>query len=341
MHYTSQLSTGQFLFEYFRFAPSGFVEITYLAPPETKLWPKTLTFWRPLPLTDPLDDYPHVLMEANKRGYGVYFGTTVSAVAHPSEQRLSKSGRTYTFTPRRKEVDACYLPALWVDLDDVSVDEGYQRLMSIPVMPSFVVRSGGGVHGYWLLSNPPAITAENRHYIKRTIHGLAVYANGDVKARDLARIMRVPGTVNTKPGRDNAPCEVIEHLPGRYRFDQLADVFSRYAPREELIPHRAIPTAPADHKLPSVTRKYLDNPPAHGERNARLYAAARGCNDAGLSQAEAEQMLLPVAAATGLEHYEAQRTITSAYRAAPSPIVQSDARSRRVAARDTLLKGQQ
>ncbi len=54
------------------------------------------------------------------------------------------------------------------------------------------------------------------------LHGLARYFNGD-PVMSIAQSMRLAGTVNTKPGRDNALCHILEHHPKRrYAFADFA-----------------------------------------------------------------------------------------------------------------------
>lgn len=328
------LTTGQFLKLYFSQCDTGYVEIAYLAPPELKLYPRTVTAWRPLPVLD-VPDSPEQIMTQNKRGYGAYFGTTVSGVKYPPEERIAeKSGRPYLLYQRRKEKDVTLAPALWVDIDDVTPEEGLTRLMKLPIFPSIVVRSGGGVHGYFLLGDPVEITPDNKNEFKRVLHGLANCCGGDTKARDMARIMRLPGTVNTKPSRVGARCEVIDYMPGWYQYEQLRGFFIHHAPREIIQTTRTIPTTGNIQNLPKRTTSFINSPPS-AHRCVPLYAAARGCNDAGLSLSEAEGLLLAPALSTGLPEKEVIRTIRNAYKA-PSEGMLPDYMRLRMAMGDKL-----
>lgn len=318
---SDSLTTGQFLKLYFSQCQTGYAEICYLAPEGVKLYPKLKTAWKPLPTGDVVD-YPAAISQHNQSGYGCFFGTTVSGVKHDPVERISeKSGRPYLAYQRRKEVDVILAPALWLDMDDVDPVTTRLALLNIPAMPSIINQSGGGVHAYWLLDEPVQITPETHLEFKRVIHGLASYTGGgDAKVRDLARIMRLPGTVNTKPERQGTRCETIHCLPAFYRYDQLRDLFIHHAPREVITPKRSLPAGVIDNtRLPAVTQKYLDNPPGKGSRNQSLFAAARGCNDAGLGQSICEQLLSAKAAETGLADHEIRSTIASAYRYVSTP----------------------
>lgn len=62
-----------------------------------------------------------------------------------------------------------------------------------------VIDSGGGYHAYWLLREPFVIADETqREYIKSVQYRWVDYTGGDGGAKDLARVLRVPGTHNFK-----------------------------------------------------------------------------------------------------------------------------------------------
>jgi hypothetical protein len=93
------------------------------------------------------------------------------------------------------------LGALYVDLDghgdaqQLAVAEA--RLAAFPLPPSIVIRSGGGLHGYWLLREPANVQAEQVRiysYLRR----LALALDGDRAAAEPARVLRLPGTRNQK-----------------------------------------------------------------------------------------------------------------------------------------------
>lgn len=315
-----QMTTGQFLKQYFALAPSGFIELFYLIPDgmeRQRGMRRSYASYAPLPLNRDIPDVIPQVERLNQQGYGVYFGTTPSARQIMPVERTSKEGHRYITQPRRHESDVEYLTALWCDMDDVSFDEAWSRLKTDAfIAPTMTVVSGGGVHAYWTLDKPYAVTDDNRAHIKKLLHGIALAVGGDVKCRDMARIMRLPGTVNTKPGRNNAPCEVVVNYVDPVPFSVVERMFSPYMPRELPTPTRAIrlnDTQASD--LPPVTNKYLNEPPGKGNRNQMLYAAARGCLDAGKSHVEAISLLSSTARQTGLSDHEIEITIASAYRA--------------------------
>lgn len=314
------MTTGQFLKLYFERATTGFIELFYLIPDgldRPRGMRRSYASYAPLPLNRDIPDVIPQVEELNRLGYGVYFGTTPTARQIEPVERVSKEGRTYMTQPRRHESDVEYLTSFWCDIDDVSFEDAYERLFAPGmVSPTLIVKSGGGVHAYWTLTKPYILTDDSRIYAKKLLHAIALCFGGDVKCRDMARIMRLPGTVNTKPGRNNAPCEVMINYIDPIPFLTVERIFSPYMPRELPTPTRTIRLSEAQTSdLPPVTRKYLSNPPDKGGRNQYLYAAARGCLDAGKSQSEATALLTPTARQTGLSDAEIEITLASAYRA--------------------------
>jgi hypothetical protein len=88
------------------------------------------------------------------------------------------------------------LRVVWVDLDfkDAPEDEMRRRLAAFPIPPSFVIRSGGGLHVYWRLDEPLLPDARARALLR----SLALELGGDMRAAEVARILRIPGTLNHK-----------------------------------------------------------------------------------------------------------------------------------------------
>ena len=113
------------------------------------------------------------------------------------------------------------IPAVWCDCDfkDISAEKLRKKVREFPFKPSAIVHSGGGVHLYWILKEPAEKsdipTIENIN--KRIMSVLG----GDPKAVDASRILRIPGTVNRKPERNGAICELKEINAFRYSLDDF------------------------------------------------------------------------------------------------------------------------
>ena len=97
-----------------------------------------------------------------------------------------------------KKENVVNTPALWVDVDfkDIAAAEVKKRLDIFPFKPSAAVLTGHGVHFYWILREP----AERGDFerIEDLLRRIAQHVNGDRSACEVARVLRVPGSVNVK-----------------------------------------------------------------------------------------------------------------------------------------------
>jgi putative DNA primase/helicase len=73
-----------------------------------------------------------------------------------------------------------------------------EHVDTLSLYPSVVVDSGGGYHCYWLLAEPYAVDDGNRDHVKRVQYAWVDLVGSDGGAKDLARVLRVPGTQNRK-----------------------------------------------------------------------------------------------------------------------------------------------
>lgn len=99
--------------------------------------------------------------------------------------------------------------------------------------------TGGGLNGMWMLAEPYVIgDDQDRARIKefttsaQAILGAAAYRAGyswDVGVGDLARIMRLPGTVNRKTGDDRLTT-LVDGSGVIYALDELVETVTRLAP---------------------------------------------------------------------------------------------------------------
>lgn len=318
------IDTNDVLKLFYRAVPYGMLELTLI---KEGSYPKV--HWVELPsiLNNEQLDY---LSKQNELGWNIYFGVTV---------RNGKAIRGRGHVP-----DALFTRVLWVDMDDHSPD-ALSRLQA--VSPSLIIDSGGGYHGYFLLNHvlvmadakiPPdargQFIASDDELLKRTLKGLAIHLQGDVKVAEFARIMRLPGFKNMKPERGGAMCDVLEADLVTYDFSKLANKYAWYVKDAPKI-DRAVPNTTTDD-LPKSVRAYLDTPLGQGERNNALNKAAYTLHCAGKHENEIISTLSSRAAADGLSSYEIERTIRSACSAVAVPIMTTS--NRRIAARDRKLR---
>ncbi len=107
------------------------------------------------------------------------------------------------------------IPALWADIDFKDIDPvGVKKnLERFPFSPSVAILTGHGVHFYWLLREPAE--AEDFPVIEDTLRRICAALTADPSACEVARVLRVPGTLNVK----NEPVPVKVHRIENYRYN--------------------------------------------------------------------------------------------------------------------------
>ena len=277
---------------------SGHFELTFIHPTRPKGENIRTSFYR---LGHDRPDWQQ-LHAMNADGWGVYYGTT--------------SARTKPAYGRRKETDAHMIACLWCEFDFkdgvYSTVEDVTNAIGDYAPPTVFLSSGGGVHALWRI-RPVVITRDNRAAIKETLRGMAINMKADTSATDLARILRLPNTINTKPERNGVRCTLLDLLPGEYTLDTFAH-YRHYAKPIHRPIERDLPRHRPDD-LSAYVQGYLDTPTQDGQRNKDLNNTAFHMHSNNYDQSEAERVLLPKALADGLGERESLRTIQSAFNA--------------------------
>jgi hypothetical protein len=154
----------------------------------------------------------------------------------------------------------------WADLDFHSIDtddraeaEGIAvyRLERVPQRPTILVHTGNGLQSWWLYNTPLTLSdAQPATYFEAINRGLARLLQGDT-VHDIARVLRVPGTLNLPDARKRARgcVPIMARLLHHDGPTHSPDVFQRIAmsvkPRVERVSAKARPLAtsatPADH----------------------------------------------------------------------------------------------
>lgn len=172
--------------------------------------PKQGGGWSPIQV-DPADPHPYAekLAERNERGHDVYLTVSTQSAAPAKGKRATTA-------------NACALAGLWIDLDhaegchsDAGRRDGLVNppnlaacltiVDAIPHAPDLIVDTTGGLHAWWW--SPVLIDDTNRmgtmdmvatwqHAVCETAAGFGWAADPSVK--DLARVMRIPGSLNWK-----------------------------------------------------------------------------------------------------------------------------------------------
>ena len=198
--------------------------------------------------------------------------------------------------------DVALARCVFVDFDHVAAPMDAQAMIQdagLPA-PTVVVTSGRGVHAYWRLNEPTSDLA-GWNAVQR---GLIGALGTDKAIHDPPRIMRVPGSVNTKNG---AVCRVVVIRDARYDLVEFPRGVA-LLPMERASP----PTGREPQNVARRTLLFLRNGAPEGSRNAELFAAACDLHGCGYSPSEIEAELVPAAERCGLAHAEAAAAIRSA-----------------------------
>jgi AAA domain len=147
-------------------------------------------------------------------------------------QRWDLSGRSTYFcvgtlrpdASTRSKATLAELNCLHVDLDFKSIAETPEQILKIitnlPLPPNYIIASGHGYHLYWLFKEgipaDPTAIAEIERRLKRLVEILA----GDPACAEASRLMRLPGTHNSKNG-ERLEVAVIAQCAGRYDMAEL------------------------------------------------------------------------------------------------------------------------
>ncbi|CCO08257.1 DUF927 domain-containing protein [Desulforamulus hydrothermalis] len=224
--------------------------------------------------------------------YDVYFG--VGATVHSLGQY-----------ERPKNEDIMAIPGLWVDIDvyhpvahkskalppDINAA---MELLPNDLPPSIITWSGYGIHAYWLFREPWEFNApEERARAAKLLQSLQAVVKQNAAARgwridptaDLARVLRLPGTLNKKIPDSPVQCRVIERSELRYNPSDI----------EDLLP--PVPDNPVHHRTEKFERRPTDGPAELMLRNCRFLQHCQ-LNAKDITYAEWLAMLTNVARAS-------------------------------------------
>ena len=124
---------------------------------------------------------------------------------------------------------------VWTDIDykdhpDIEASEIKRRILEGPNPPSFIVLSGGGVHPYHRLKEPvDASPGPAQAELERALKLSCSYYGGDPQAAEAARLLRMPGSTNSKRGTP-IPVEATAISDRTYELSDLIEFWSEAQP---------------------------------------------------------------------------------------------------------------
>lgn len=223
------MNTLEFLNEIYKGCGNGFITITLL-PQRKTLWFKT-------------SDLSTAEKEVKTHGAktNTFFGVGLRKKVLPNNLRGSEN-------------DILAITTLYADIDikgeahaqtelPSSVDESIKFLNLLPLKPSIIVNSGNGIHAYWLLDKPFKIeNAKDREFIAEIFRGWSNCVNSKARdhgwkldnVSDLARILRVPGSINHKL-KNGSICRVIAGDRVRHSLSNFVPFMGIYGKNNERV----------------------------------------------------------------------------------------------------------
>lgn len=194
-------------------------------------------------------------------------------ISEAADYAAAHNGQAHVFfsvlprvQPRGDSSAVTTVPLLFADIDakdfpggEAEVEERFEGLATVGFAPTILVRSGGGGrHAYWVLREPIPVgpgASANADQVKATLWALAAAVGVPPKANvvhDLARILRVPDTLNIKAKYGTPQLCSVESVDLSRRYD-LADfgpLARSYQRPQESLPPRQFVALSKDIRLP-------------------------------------------------------------------------------------------
>ncbi|MDP1819029.1 MAG: phage/plasmid primase, P4 family [Acidimicrobiales bacterium] len=255
-----------------------------------------------------------------------YFG--MSLVAQPLGRRERATHET-----------AAGITALWLDIDVAGEahqksnlppdrDAAVEIIHRLGVPPTMTVWSGYGIHGYWVLTEPLLIMSErDRAAVASLCSGWVGLAQDLAGERgytldsvgDLARVLRLPGSLNLKVPTDPRLAEVLDDSGPLYEATDLADLIGA---RRRSNPSTPPPGAPDEPD--SFTLDPLADPPEDRwkelRRRPQVLAAFNSERPELQSQSERDLSLASSALRAGWSDQEIVDLLVAARRHVQAPL---------------------
>jgi hypothetical protein len=127
------------------------------------------------------------IQSLNKRGYNVHFSVIL---------RDRRNGH--------KLPQPLTLFCLWVDIDvgpdkrTKTIKEALTRIRRLKSRPTIIVMSGHGLHCYWCFKK---LTILDPSEVTQLLRAICEETRGDRQSAEIARLLRMPNTINWKDAR--------------------------------------------------------------------------------------------------------------------------------------------
>lgn len=221
------------------------------------------------------DEWDDIITRSQAGGAGVFFSVN---------RTDGKGARSYNIAGVR---------TYYVDVDGLR-DKGptLEAMITAPLKPSAIVETRNGVHAYWYAKSQ--VPVDHAEY-QRVQKGLIKHFDADKSVKDIARVLRVPGTLHLKDPENPFTVRIVhqlsEGLTPYYTAEQLLEVYP--SPEPEPLPPVQI------SRRPGAWGKVLEDlerwDPVPGERNQVMLLCAGVAISYGVGQDEFVDTMYPIA----------------------------------------------
>lgn len=257
--------------------PTRFLSALWQGGQYSYYWtsPSRLSYWMPV---DDISSRP-----CPNGGQNVYFGVN-PVLQIPSKNVQGKPRESKYIRSQNNYISAVNALFCEFDFKDFGTADAIRGHLKQFPFPSIAIFSGGGYHFYWLLENTFFVnTDSDREKIRAIQANWVDFTGSDKQSKDLARVLRVPGTRNYKQQyAPNFPTvEIVkENYQLRYNLSYL-DELSQPEPQPEPtplpMPRRSATPDDVDFfrcQALTVAANMVKNAP-DGEKHGTLLRAAR------------------------------------------------------------------
>ena len=194
---------------------------------------------------------PELWLQAD---FNIYYSVNACSVHRQKYERVRNEDVT---------VVNCLYAEFDCGRDQDKKDATREMLSMLPCPPSVVIDSGGGLHVYWYAAESWETDSDEEREACAVMQTAWVrhLPTADQSVHDLARVLRVPGTVNYKPeyAPDFPTVQIVEWHPDRlYAWGDLRDEVAAYMPEAD--PQPSAPPAPVDLSDLDLLLKAFNDP---------------------------------------------------------------------------------
>jgi putative DNA primase/helicase len=173
----------------------------------------------------------------NKQRWNLYYEANIGG-------KLNDKGEP----ARNSEADITHIRCIVGDVDakdGVTMEQCEEKVDELPLKPSLVVATGGGLQPVYRLNGIVEATEENRAKARAVGEGMAAQLGGD-RTFSVEHLFRLPGTMNWPDekkrarGREKAEATIWEEIGPTYSLDELFGAFGQHAGAGEPAPQESI-----------------------------------------------------------------------------------------------------